>query len=67
MCKRRIWKKESLFIGALLGNREGGSFIENFERRKKEVSKNGPSMRELCEVSFTGDSEGRFWRLASTQ
>jgi hypothetical protein len=58
MCKRRLWKKKaSLSIGAPFGNLEGDSFIEDFKRRK-EVSKNGPSLCELCEDSFTGDSEG---------
>lgn len=45
-------------MGAPFGNLEEGSFIEDFERRKKEVSKKGPSLRELCEGSFAGDSEG---------
>ena len=58
MCIGRLWKKASPSIGASFGNLEGGSFIEEFERRKKEVSKKGPSLCELCEGSFIGDSEG---------
>jgi hypothetical protein len=58
MCKGRLWKNASVSIGAPFGNLEGGSFTEDFERQKKEVSKNGPALCELCEGSFTGDSEG---------
>ena len=58
MCKGRLWKNASVSIGAPFWNLEGGSFTEDFERRKKEVSKNGPGLCELCEGSFNGDSEG---------
>jgi hypothetical protein len=65
MCKRRLWKWASLFIGAPLGNLEGSLFTGNSERQLKEVCGSGASL-SLCgssvrgtwrEGSFTGNSE----------
>jgi hypothetical protein len=46
ICKRRLWKRVSLSIGAPLGNlRERGSFTEEFERRTNEGSFTGDAKR----------------------
>jgi hypothetical protein len=46
MCNGRLWRQASLFIGAPLGNLEGGSSIGDFERRMKKGSRNGASLSE---------------------
>jgi hypothetical protein len=37
--QRKALEKASPSVGAPFGNLKGGSFIEDFERRKKEFSK----------------------------
>jgi len=45
ICKRKLWKRASLSIGASLGNlREGGSITGEFVRRTNEGSGNGASI-----------------------
>jgi hypothetical protein len=34
---KRLWRRASLSIGALLGNQKGGSSTSDFKRRMKEV------------------------------
>jgi hypothetical protein len=46
MCKGRLWRWTSLYIGDPLGNLEGGSYTGNIERRMEEGSMNGASLSE---------------------
>jgi len=56
MCKRRLWKWASLFIGAPLGNLECGLFSGNSKRQMKEGSGNGAFCEgNMVEGSFSGN------------
>ena len=48
MCKGRLWRRASLSVGALLGNRIEGlyEYIGDLERRMQEGSGNGASLSE---------------------
>lgn len=44
ICKRRIWKRAALSVGAPLGNLEGGSFAGDSEKQMKKGSWKGASV-----------------------
>ena len=44
ICKKRLWKRASLSLGASLGNLEVGSFTGDSERQMKEGSGSGASV-----------------------
>ena len=62
MCKRRLWKRASLSIGALLEDPEEGSFNGDSERQMRALEMKhlyGSSVRGTWrERSFTGGPEG---------
>jgi hypothetical protein len=61
ICKRWLWKRASLSIGALLEDLEGGSFTGDSGRQIRALEMEllyGSSMRGTWrEGSFTGNSE----------
>jgi hypothetical protein len=46
MCKGKLWRWASLFIGAPVGNLEGGLYTGDFERWMKEGARSGASLSE---------------------
>jgi hypothetical protein len=44
ICKRRLWKRAAVFIGAHWGTRRKGRFNRDFERQMKEGHENGASL-----------------------
>jgi len=60
LCKGRLWRQASLFMGAPLGNLEGGSFTRDFDRWMKEgLRKWSVSLRGTWrEGSFTENPKG---------
>ena len=52
---KRLWRRASISIGALLGNLEGGSSTRDFERwMKGALGMEHLSLRELCEGNLKG-------------
>ena len=74
ICKRRIWKRAAVSIGAPLGNLEGGSFTGDSERQMKKGSWKG-AFPCLWELEPGGRApllplpwrirKGKLWRWAS--